>query len=130
MNTQSTYWEQSVQSSFTALNSPAKAILHYLYRGSKALTALAAGFALLSALATAIAEPALSVYLPAITWAASFVFFAIAVDAHKPSTSLMALASGIIVMLTAVSSHRLGPEIIILAAVLTSAWLTTAIMRR
>ena len=130
MNTQSTYWEQSFQSSFTALNSPAKTMLQYLYRGSKALTALAAGFALLTASATAIAEPALVVYLQAITWAASFVFFAIAVDAQKSSTSLMALTSGIIVLLTAVSSLRLGPEIIILAAVLTSAWLTTTIMRR
>jgi len=130
MNTQSTYWEQSFQSSFNALNSPAKAMLQYLYRGSKALTALAAGLALLTASATTIAEPALVVYLQATTWAASFVFFAIAVDAQKPSTSLMALASGIIVMLTAVFSQRLGPEIIILPAVLTSAWLTTAIMRR
>ena len=130
MNTQSTYWEQSFQSSFTALNSPAKAMLQYLYRGSKALTALVAGFALLTASATAIAEPALAVYLQAITWAASFVFFAIAVDAQKSSTSLMALASGIIVLLTAVSSHRLGSGIIILPAVLTSGWLTTAIMRR
>lgn len=130
MNTQSTYWEQSFQSSSNALNSQAKAILQYLYRGSRALTALAAGFALLTASATAIAEPALIVYLQAITWATSFVFFAIAVEAHKPSTSLMALAFGIIVMLTAVSSQSLGPEIIILAAVLTSAWLTTAIMRR
>lgn len=130
MNTQSTYWEQNFQSSLTALNSPAKAMLQYLYRGSKVLTALVAGFALLTASATAIAEPALAVYLQAITWAASFVFFAIAVDAQKSSTSLMALASGIIVLLTAVSSHRLGSGIIILPAVLTSAWLTTAIMRR
>lgn len=130
MNTQSTYWEQSFQSSFTALNSPAKAMLQYLYRGSKTLIALAAGFALLTASATAIAEPALAVYLQAITWAASFMFFAIAMDAQKSSTSLLAMASGIIVLLTVVSSHRLGPEIIILAAVLTSAWLTTAIMRR
>jgi len=130
MNTQSTYWEQSFQSSFTALNSPAKVMLQYLYRGSKTLIALAAGFALLTASATAIAEPALAVYLQAITWAASFMFFAIAMDAQKSSTSLMAMASGIIVLLTVVSSHRLGPEIIILAAMLTSAWLTTAIMRR
>ena len=130
MNTQSTYWEQSYNSSFTALNSPAKAMSHYLQRGLKVLTALAAGFALLTASATAIAEPALAVYLQAITWAASFMFFAIAMDAQKSSTSLMAMASGIIVLLTVVSSHRLGPEIIILAAMLTSAWLTTAIMRR
>lgn len=114
MNTQSTYWEQSFRSSFTALNNPAKAMLQYLYQGSKTLTALAAGFALLTASATAIAEPALAAYLQAITWAASFVFFAIAVDAQKSSTSLMALASGII----------------LLPAMLTSAWLTTAIMRR
>ena len=130
MNTQSTYWEQSFQSSITALNSPAKTMLRYLYRGSKALTALAAGFALLTASVTAIAEPALTIYLQAITWAASFVFFAIAVDTQKSSTSLMALASGIIVMLTAVFSQKFGPGIIILAAVLTSVWLTTAIMRR
>ena len=130
MNTQSTYWEQSFQSSFTALNSPAKVMLQYLYRGSKTLIALAAGFALLTASATAIAEPALAVYLQAITWAASFMFFAIAMDAQKSSTSLMAMASGIIVLLTVVSSHRLVPEIIILAEMLTSAWLTTAIMRR
>ena len=130
MNTQSTYLEQGFQSSFTVLNSPAKAMMQYLYRGSKTLTALAAGFALLTASATAIAEPTLAVYLQATTWAASFVYFAIAVDAQKSSTSLMALTSGIIVMLTAVFSQRLGPEIIMLAAVLTSAWLTTAIMRR
>ena len=130
MNTQSTYWEQSFQSTFSTLNSPAKVMLQYLYRGSKMLAALAAGFALLTASVTAVAEPALVVYLQAITWAASFVFFAIAVDAQKASTSLMAMASGIIVLLMAVTSQSLGPEIIILAAVLTSAWLTTAIMQR
>jgi len=130
MNTQSTFWEQGFPSSSTTQKSSANAMLRNLHRGTKVLTALAAGFALPAATATAIAEPGLAVYLQAITWAASFVFFAIAMEAQKSSTSLMALATGIIVLLTAVSSHRLGPGIIILGALLISAWLTTAILRR
>jgi len=57
------------------------------------------------------------------------VFLALAVESTKPNIGAL-LATGLALPVLAVLSNRMAPEFAIIAAVLVSAWIIHAILRR
>jgi hypothetical protein len=67
--------------------------------------------------------------LQALIWTAGFVFLALAVESTKPNISAL-LATGLALPVLAVLSNRVATEFAIIAAVLVSAWIIHALLRR
>jgi hypothetical protein len=108
----------------------ASTLYRYGYRFTRALAAVAAGATLLTASIWIATQPGLGMYLQAFNWCTSLVFLAVAFDVKKTSTALMALATGIGILLLTGVSTRLGLEFALWGTLLIAAWLTTAIIRR
>ena len=106
---------------------PLGAVLGLATRLSLALLAAAA---LVVSVAWWVAQPELVVYLQALTWAGGFVFLALAVEAESLQSSLLNLATGLVLPVLAFASSRIAPEIAVVAAVLVAAWVAAAILRR
>jgi len=130
MKAQSICMETYLAQSNAGTRGPVKTRLRLIPLVTRSLTALAAGLSVLLCSIWVIAQPDLVMYLQAVTWSMSFVFFAMAIDAQSPSSSLISLAIGVMLSMTALSSKLLGPEIILLGIVLVAAWLTVTIFRR
>jgi len=130
MNTQTIVQEQYFNPAEARKRGPAITLAHFAYTLARRLVAIIACAVLLSASIWAATQPGLALYLQAFNWAASFVFLAIALEVRNSSTALMALASGIAILLLTGLSTRFGLELALWASVLMCAWLATAIIRR
>lgn len=130
MNTQTIHWEDCFNPVTYTPQVPASALVRSMYTVIRAIVAFAAGVALLASSIWAVTEPGLSMYIQALTWSASFVFFAAAIESHRSSTSLLAGTTGIAIQLIAILSAHIGVEVTILSTLLMSVWLAIAIYKR
>ena len=129
MKTQSICMETYLAQSNAGTRGQAKTRLRLIPLVTRSLAAVAAGLSLLLCSVWVIAQPDLVMYLQAVTWSMSFVFFAISIDTQSPSSSLIPLVIGFMLLTTALSSGLLGAEIILLGILLVASWLTVAIFR-
>jgi len=65
-------------------------------------------------------------YLQAAVWTSGFLFPGLAIEAEKPSTSWLALATGLLLPGLAWSSQSIGPEPLIVAVGIAAAWVAVA----
>lgn len=128
--TRTIHWENCYNPASAGPRGPANNLARYVYLVTRAIGAFTAGFTLLAVYTWAATQAGMASYIQAFTWSASFVFFALALDSHSSSTSLLSLATGIVIAMIAVLSVHMGAGITILSALLMSAWLVTAIYKR
>lgn len=130
MNTQTIYQEQYFNLTSAGPRGPAFSLVRFGYAVARCLMAITACTVLLTGSIWAATEPGLGLYLQAFNWSTSFVFLAIAFETEKSSASLLALATGIaILVFTGLSTH-FGLELVIWGTLLMCAWLTFAIIKR
>jgi hypothetical protein len=129
MNTQTIVQEQYFNPTSAGPRGPATTLIRCAYTLARGLTAITACMVLLSGSIWAVTEPGFAMYLQAFNWSSSFVFLAIAFDARKSSTALMALASGIAILLITGLSAHFGLAIALWGTLLMCAWLTLAIFK-
>jgi hypothetical protein len=129
MNTQTIVQEQYFNPTSAGPRGPATTLIRFAYTLARGLTAITACMVLLSGSIWAVTEPGFAMYLQAFNWSSSFVFLAIAFDARKSSTALMALASGIAILLITGLSAHFGLAIALCGTLLMCAWLTLAIFK-
>lgn len=130
MNTQTIYQEQYFNLTSAGPRGPTFSLVRFGYAVARCLMAITACTVLLTGSIWAATEPGLGLYLQAFNWSTSFVFLAIAFETEKSSASLLALATGIaILVFTGLSTH-FGLELVIWGTLLMCAWLTFAIIKR
>jgi hypothetical protein len=130
MNTQSIYQPQIFNPTSTGPRGSATALYNYAHNVAKGFTAIALCLVLLTASIWAITEPGFTQYLQALNWSVSFVFLAIAFDTQRSSVALMALATGIAVLVFTGLSAHFYPGFVLLGTPLMAVWLTMAIFKR
>lgn len=74
--------------------------------------------------------PHLAVYLQAATWAAGFVFLALAAETERADIALLLASTGIALPTLAFLSSRVAVELAIVASMLLAVWITAALIRR
>jgi hypothetical protein len=130
MNTQTIVQEQFFNPASAGPRGPATALVRHLYTVARGLAATTASMVLLTVSIWVATEPGFAMYLQAFNWSTSFVFLAIAFEARKSSTVLLALATGIAILLLTGLSTRFGLEFVLWGTLLMCAWLTVGISRR
>jgi len=130
MSTQTIHWEDCFNPSVNKPKGHSSALALFMYPVIRAIVAFAAGVAMLAGSVWVVNEPGLIMYIQALTWSASFVFFAVAIESHKSSTSRLAAVTGIAIQLIAILSAYLGAEVTILSTLLMSVWLAMATYKR
>jgi hypothetical protein len=94
---------------------------------TRALLALGSALAIPVGSAWLVDLPGAAVHLQALLGAGGFVFLALAVDAARPQTALLQLATGVTLPLLAWLSSREAVEIALVAAALVALWVTAAV---
>jgi hypothetical protein len=130
MNTQTLVQEQFFNPANAGPRGPATTLVRHLYTLARGLAAITTSMVLLTVSIWAATEPGFAMYLQAFNWSTSFVFLAIAFETGKSSTAILALATGIVILLLTGLSTRFGLEFVLWGTLLMCAWLTVGISRR
>jgi len=123
---QSIYWEKGSEKSVAQ---PRRSVLNFYYfvdQSLKVITGAVTAFAVIIGTVLAINEPGLVLYVQVTVCTAGLVFFGLATEAEKVSTSWLCLATGLALPALAYLSQNMGPEWLIVAAGLVAAWIAAA----
>ena len=130
MNTQTIIQDKFFNPSIAGPRGPAISLAGLAYTVTRGLVAFTLSAIFLTLSAWAATEPGLAMYLQAFNWSTSFIFLAVALEARQSSTALMALATGIAILLFTGLSTRFGLEFALWGTLLMCAWLTIAMIKR
>lgn len=130
MNTQTIFQDKFFNPSIAGPRGPAISLAGLAYTLTRGLVAFTLSAIFLTLSAWAATEPGLAMYLQAFNWSTSFIFLAVALEARQSSTALMALATGIAILLFTGLSTRFGLEFALWGTLLMCAWLTIAMIKR
>jgi hypothetical protein len=97
---------------------------------ARVLMALVPALVLVVGTAWLVTAPNLVIYLQAATWAAGFIFLALAVESERPDTALLMALTGVALPMLAFLSSRLAVELAIVSSMLVAIWVAAALLRR
>ena len=129
MNTQTIVREHYFNLTGAGPRGPATTLIRHAHTVARCFAAITVCTFLLTVSIWA-AETGFGLYLQAFNWSASFIFLAMAFEVNRSSTALVALASGIAILLLTGLSTRFGLEFALWGTVLMCAWLAAGIIKR
>lgn len=127
IKTTSMGWNGSPPTIASGLLAQARGLEIIAMLATRLAVALLPGLAIVVAATLAVSGPGMEVYLQAALWAVGFLFYAVAVESHRPGMAALLVGTGAVVQVLAWLSDRIAPELAIAAAALIAAWLTVVI---
>jgi len=129
MNTHSIHWETCSEPSAIVARGRLSGLNRFIDRAMSFFAAMFTAFVTIAGAAWIVDNPALVLYLQTTLWTAGLLYLGVAIEAEKPATSTLALATGMVLPALTFASQRSGPEWLIVAATLVAAWLAAAVYR-
>lgn len=130
MKTHSIEWSQLSTGESRLTLEPVRRLPVFMNLASRAFLALVPALAIIVGTAWLVTLPEHLLSLQALIWASGFVFFGLALESESVETSILSLATGIVLPVLAWLSATMAVELLIVAAALIAAWTAAGILRR
>jgi len=130
MKTHSIEWSQLSTGETRLTLDPVRRLPVLMNLASRAFLAIVPALAIIVGAAWLVTLPDYLLSLQALIWASGFVFLGLALESESVETSILSLATGIVLPVFAWLSSTLAVELLIVAAALIAAWTAAGILRR
>jgi len=130
MKTHSLEWTHIATGNGNNLLTPFEKLNAILSLAARIFVATVPSLSLVVGAAWAISVPEIAILLEAATWAAGFVFLALAVESGPRGGFGWSLATGLALPALALMSSRVAGEFLVIAAVILALWLASQILKR